>query len=439
MLRNLTCSRASSVYENRSTNVFSNHRSGWLGRPLDAIAHCAGYFSVPIPEPRHVERAKAGMSTANADPVECIVVGAGAVGLAVARALARAGREVVIVESEPCIGSGVSSRNSCVIHAGIYYAKGSLKARVCVAGKHALYEFCAAHGVAHDRIGKLIVATDASQLDALDDLVAKAADNGVDDLQRLSQSEAKRLEPAVECVGALLSPSTGIIDAHEYMLALLGDAQAHGAMLALKSPFVRGEALGDGLEVEIGGDEPMRLRCEWLVNCAALGAQRVATSIRGLDARHVPPLYYAKGNYYCLTGRSPFKRLIYPMPSDSWLGVHSSVDLGGRCRFGPDMHWVDELDYDVELARSEVFYDAIRTYWPSLKEGGLLPDYTGIRPKLTPAGVTALDFKIQPPSEHGVPGLVNLFGIESPGLTSSLAIGDYVLDLTRAEGESVAA
>ena len=372
------------------------------------------------------------------DHVQCIVAGAGAVGLAVARAIARSGREVVILESEPTIGSGVSSRNSCVIHAGIYYAKNSLKARVCVDGKHALYAFCEAHGVSHSRVGKLIVATADDQLDALDALKIKAADNGVDDLVRLSAAQARELEPAVSCVGALLSPSTGIIDAHEYMVELLGDAEAHDAMLAVQSPCIGGEALGDGLEISVGGAEPMRLRCDWFINCAGLGAQGLARSINGLPPESVPPLHYAKGNYYCLTGKSPFERLIYPMPTDAWLGVHSSVDLGGRCRFGPDIHWVDELNYDVELERSEVFYDAIRRYWPELEPGALLPDYTGIRPKLTPAGATAKDFLVQSPREHGVPGLINLFGIESPGLTSSLALGDYVVNLME-ERSAVAA
>jgi L-2-hydroxyglutarate oxidase LhgO len=362
--------------------------------------------------------------------VDCIVVGAGAVGMAVARALAVAGREVVVIESEPHIGSGVSSRNSGVIHAGIYYENDSLKARVCVPGKHALYRFCEEHGVPHARTGKLVVATDAAQLPALEQLRLRAIGNGVDDLEYLGPDEVRALEPAVRCEGALLSPSTGIIDVHEYMLALQGDAEDHGAVIAVGTPFVGGSARVGGLRVEAGGADPMTLDCATLVNCAGLGAQWVAGNIEGLAAETIPPLYLAKGNYFQLTGRCPFQRLIYPMPDAAWLGVHVGLDLAGRCKFGPDLHWVDEIDYDVDAGQAEAFYASIRRYWPDLPDGALQPDYTGIRPKLYRRGEAARDFYIQCADEHGVPGLVNLYGIESPGLTSSLAIGEHVVGLT---------
>ena len=360
------------------------------------------------------------------DRVECVVIGAGVVGLAVARALAMRGREVIVLERHEVIGSEVSSRNSGVIHAGLYYPNGSVKARVCVAGKHALYDFCASHGVGHARTGKLVVATEDEQLDAMDALVERARGNGVDDLVRLDPKEARELEPEVVCTGALLSPSTGIIDVHDYMLALEGDAEANGAMMALESPCLGGAVRDDGIRVDAGGAEPASLVAEIVVNAAGLGAQAVARSIEGLDPAHVPPLYYAKGNYFHLTGRSPFSHLVYPMPADAWLGVHVGLDLGNRCRFGPDLHWVDSLDYDVDESRIESFYASIRRYYPALRDGALLPDYTGIRPKIYGPGEKAPDFVIQGAETHGIDGLVNLFGIESPGLTSSLAIADDV-------------
>lgn len=363
-----------------------------------------------------------------AEHVQCIVVGAGVVGLAVARALAASGREVVLLESEPHIGSGVSSRNSGVIHAGIYYDNGSLKARVCVPGKHALYRFCEEHGVAHARVGKLVVATDPAQLPALERLRERARGNGVDDLERLTPEEVEALEPEVRCAGALLSPSTGIIDVHEYLLALQGDAEGLGAIVALGTPLVRAAVVDGGFRVETGGADPMMLRCEALVNAAGLGAQSVAAAISGLAPGTIPRLYPAKGNYFQLAGRSPFRRLIYPMPDAAWLGVHVGLDLAGRCRFGPDLHWVDTLDYDVDERQLDAFYASIRRYWPALPDGALMPDYTGIRPKLYARGEPARDFYIQCEDEHGVRGLVNLYGIESPGLTSSLAIGDYVAE-----------
>ena len=363
------------------------------------------------------------------DRVECIVIGAGVVGLAVARALALRGREVIVLERHDVIGSEVSSRNSGVIHAGLYYPNGSLKARACVAGKHALYEFCVSHGVAHARTGKLVVATESDQLDAMDALMERARRNGVEDLVRLGPQEVRELEPEVRCTGALLSPSTGIIDVHEYMLALEGDAEANGAMVALESPCLGGALRDDGIRIDVGGDEPVSLVSDVVVNAAGLGAQGVARSIEGLAPTNVPPLHYAKGNYFHLTGRSPFRHLVYPMPSDAWLGVHVGLDLGNRCRFGPDLHWVDALDYDVDTSRIESFYASIRRYYPALRDGALLPDYTGIRPKIYGPGETAPDFVIQGRETHGIDGLVNLFGIESPGLTSSLAIAEEVAAL----------
>ena len=363
------------------------------------------------------------------DRVECIVIGAGVVGLAVARALALRGREVIVLERHDVIGSEVSSRNSGVIHAGLYYPNGSLKARACVAGKHALYEFCASHGVAHARTGKLVVATEDEQLDAMEALVERARGNGVDDLVRLDPREVRELEPEVDCVGALLSPSTGIIEVHDYMLALEGDAEANGAMVALGSPCLGGAVRDDGVRIDVGGDEPVSLVGDVVVNSAALGAQDIARSIEGFDPSLVPTLHYAKGNYFYLTGRSPFRHLVYPMPSDAWLGVHVGLDLGNRCRFGPDLHWVGSLDYDVDASRIESFYASIRRYYPALRDGALLPDYTGIRPKIYGPGETAPDFMIQGRETHGIDGLVNLFGIESPGLTSSLAIAEEVAAL----------
>ena len=367
--------------------------------------------------------------SAGMDRVECIVIGAGVVGLAVARALALRGREVIVLERHEVIGSEVSSRNSGVIHAGLYYPNGSLKARACVAGKHALYDFCESHGVAHARTGKLVVATEDEQLDAMDALVERARGNGVDDLVRLDPTEVRALEPEVDCTGALLSPSTGIVDVHEYMLALEGDAEANGTMVAFGSPCLGGAVDDGGIRIDAGGAEPMSLVGDIVVNAAALGAQDVARSIEGLDPAHVPPIHYAKGNYFCLTGRSPFSHLVYPMPSGAWLGVHVGLDLGNRCRFGPDLHWVDSLDYDVDAHQIESFYASIRRYYPGLRDGALLPDYTGIRPKIYGPGETAPDFVIQGADTHGIDGLVNLFGIESPGLTSSLAIAEEVAAL----------
>ncbi|MBV8964198.1 MAG: NAD(P)/FAD-dependent oxidoreductase [Hyphomicrobiales bacterium] len=365
------------------------------------------------------------------EKVDAVVVGAGVVGLAVARALALAGRETIILEKETTIGTGTSSRNSEVIHAGIYYPKGSLKARLCVAGRKALYAYCDAHGVPYRRCGKLIVAIGEQQRGTLERVLATARGNGVDDITPLSRQEAQALEPALACSGALLSPSTGILDSHAFMLALLGDAQAHGAMIAYGSTVAGGRIRDDrSLEIEVVSDGAvMSLAPRLLVNCAGLEAQAIAASIAGLPAETIPPLRYAKGNYFQLLGRAPFKHLIYPVPEPGGLGVHITIDLGGQAKFGPDVEWVERLDYAVDPARGERFYAAIRQYWPGLPNEALVPGYAGIRPKLPANGADAPDFVIQGEEVHGVPGLINLYGIESPGLTSSLAIGDCVTQL----------
>jgi L-2-hydroxyglutarate oxidase LhgO len=365
----------------------------------------------------------------SAEQIDTVVIGAGAVGLAVARAFARAGREVVVLERESAIGTGTSSRNSEVIHAGIYYPTGSLKAKLCVAGRNALYPYLAERGIAHRRCGKLIVATDRKQIAGLERLHAQAKANGVADLRVLGAREAHALEPEISCVAALESPSTGIIDSHAYMLALRGEAEDRGAAIAFRSPLIGGLVRQGRIELDVGGAEPMRLLARNVVNSAGLFAQDVARSIAGFPVDRIPPTYYCKGNYFSLSGRSPFSRLVYPAPESAGLGVHLTLDLAGQARFGPDVEWIDRIDYDVDPGRGRVFYDAIRRYWPGLKDGSLQPAYCGIRPKIQAQGEPSRDFLIQGPDEHGVPGLVNLFGIESPGLTASLAIADYVLGM----------
>jgi len=361
------------------------------------------------------------------DRVDCVVIGAGVVGLATARALALAGHEVVIVEALDAIGSVTSSRNSEVIHAGLYYPPGSLKARLCVEGRQALYAYCESHGVAHRRCGKLIVAVEVQQGEGLARIEATARANGVADLQWLDARQASELEPALRCTQALLSPSTGIVDSHALMLALLGDAERAGAVLALNSPVVSGAVSADGITLAIGGAEPMQLAARCVVNSAGLDAPRVAASIDGLAQRHVPRAHLCKGSYFALSGRAPFSRLIYPLPDNAGLGVHLTLDLAGQGRFGPDTEWVDAIDYAVDARRCDGFATSIRRWWPTLRDGALSPAYSGMRPKIVGPHDPAADFVIQGPAVHGVPGLVNLFGIESPGLTASLAIGDAVL------------
>ena len=350
------------------------------------------------------------------------VVGAGVVGLAVARALTLGGRSVVVVEARAAFGEETSSRNSEVIHSGIYYPTGSLKARLCVTGRAALYAFCAARGVPHINCGKLIVAADASEMAGLEALARKGAQNGVEDLRLLCAREAKALEPALACVGALLAPATGILDSHAYMLALQADAE--GAAFAYRAPFLSARREPNGLTVEIGGATPARMSVGALVNAAGLSASRVALGVEGLA--DIPQTQFAKGNYFALAGRAPFRRLIYPAPQAHGLGVHLTFDLAGQARFGPDVEWVERLDYHVNPERARGFADAIRRYWPELPDDALSPAYAGIRPKISgPAEATA-DFRIDGPTAHGIAGLVNLYGIESPGLTASLAIAEHV-------------
>ena len=365
------------------------------------------------------------------DEVECVVVGAGVIGLAVARALAATGREVLVLEANRLIGNETSSRNSEVIHAGIYYRAGSLMARHCVAGKRALYAFCAVRGIPHRRCGKLIVATSTEEVTTLASIKARAEANGVDDLQLLSKAEAEALEPSLRVHGALLSPSTGILDSHAYMLALQGDVEATGGLVAFNSPLVGAECRDGGFVLYAGGTDPMRLGCRKLVNAAGLAAPGVASLIAGMPADMIPKPYYAKGTYFTLSGPPPFSRLIYPVPVAGGLGTHSTVDMAGQVKFGPDVEWVDRIDYDLDPTRADGFYAAIRRYWPYLADGALMPGYTGIRPKIVPPAVAVQDFLIQGPRDHGVANLVNLFGIESPGLTASLAIAAHVGGLLR--------
>jgi L-2-hydroxyglutarate oxidase LhgO len=360
------------------------------------------------------------------ESVDCVVIGAGVVGIAAARALAQAGREVIVLEAAEAIGTETSSRNSEVVHAGIYYPTGSLKARLCVAGKLALYRYCGERGIAHKRCGKLLVATADDQFPKLDKLFAQGLANGVTDLVRLTAAEARALEPNLSCTAAFLSPSTGVVDSHAFMLAMQGDAERAGAVFVFHSPLVRGEVRSDGILLEVGGADPMRLLARSVVNSGGLHAQRVAASITGFPAERVPPTHYAKGNYYQLAGRAPFSHLVYPMPNSAGLGVHITIDLAGQGRFGPDVEWVEHLAYDVDPRRADSFYAAIREYWPGLRDGQLSPAYAGIRPKIVPPGTPWADFMIEGPREHGVPGLVHLFGIESPGLTASMAIADEV-------------
>jgi L-2-hydroxyglutarate oxidase LhgO len=357
------------------------------------------------------------------EQIECVVAGAGVVGLALARRLALAGHEVVILEREDHFGTGVSSRNSEVIHAGIYYEAGSLKARLCVEGNRALYTYCAERGVNHRRCGKLIVATETGQLEALRTLQGRAAANGAR-LDWLDGATAQSLEPELRCVAALQSPATGIVDSHGLMKALLHDAEDHGALLVLRCPVLGGRSTDAGIELEVGGEEPTRIRTRQFFNCAGLGAQGLARGLQGLPQDSIPPLHLSKGNYFGLATRSPFQRLVYPLPTCDWLGVHLTLDLAGQTRFGPDQEWVEHEDYAVDPRRSEQFYAAIRRYWPALPDDALLPAYSGIRPKLRGPLQAEADFWVQGPEGHGLAGLVNLFGIESPGLTACLALAE---------------
>ena len=360
--------------------------------------------------------------------IDCIVVGAGVVGLAIARALALSGREVMVVEAAEGIGTGTSARNSEVIHAGIYYPAGSLKAKLCVQGRHMLYAYCAEKGVAHKRIGKLIVATSQEEIPKLNDILQKARVNGVDDLELLTAAQAQALEPALFCTAALLSPSTGIIDSHGLMLAYQGDAENAGAQCVFHTPLESGKVRSEGgFDLQFGGAEAMSLSCNVLINASGLHAPTLARRIEGIPASSIPTEYLCKGSYFTLQSRAPFTRLIYPTPHHAGLGVHLTLDLGGQAKFGPDTEWIDKVDYDIDPSRCEGFYEAVRSYWPGMQDGTLSPGYTGIRPKISGPHEPAADFMIAGPATHGVTGLVNLFGIESPGLTSSLAIAEETL------------
>ncbi len=372
------------------------------------------------------------------DHIDSIVIGAGVIGLAVGRALARRGDSVIVIEQDSHFGSGTSSRNSEVIHAGIYYRPGSLKASACIEGKAALYRYLSERNIAYQRCGKLIVATSDDQTADLERIKRTAELNGVMDLEWRTAAEVAALEPAVACASALYSPSTGIIDSHAYMQSLLADLEDAGGALAVNAMFVGAKA-EDGFLVDIrdvkasdaaAGD--YRLHCSRLVNCAGLHAAQAAACIGGLASEHVPATYMAKGNYFVLAGRSPFSRLIYPVPEPGGLGVHVTIDTGGQARFGPDVEWITDFDYHVDAARSEQFYAAIRRYYPGLADGALIPGYSGIRPKLVGPGAGDSDFVIAGVETHGVTGLVNMYGIESPGLTASLALAERVADLAHA-------
>ncbi|KVW69253.1 NAD(P)/FAD-dependent oxidoreductase [Burkholderia ubonensis] len=365
------------------------------------------------------------------EQTDCVVIGAGVVGLAIARELAARGRETLVLEAADAIGTGASARSSEVIHAGLYYPRGSLKAISCVHGRDLLYEFCETHHVPHRRVGKLLVATSAAQVKQLKAIAARAEENGVLDLMPLTRGEAQTLEPALECVEALFSPSTGIVDSHQLMLALLGDAERNGAVCVLKSPVESIDVLrGARFVVRTGGDTPAEIEASCVINSAGLGAQALARRTRGLDPRWVPPLYLARGTYFSLSGRAPFSHLVYPMPERAGLGIHLTLDLAGQARFGPDVEWIDAPRYDVDPARAQAFYAPIRAYWPALPDGALQPAYAGVRPKLAGPGEAPADFIVQGVAQHGVRGLVNLFGIESPGLTAALALAQRVGEMT---------
>lgn len=359
--------------------------------------------------------------------IDCLVIGAGVVGLAVARELALAGREVVIAEAAEGIGTQTSARNSEVIHAGIYYPPGSLKARVCVAGRERLYRYLQERGLPHKACGKLIVATSESQKPALETIMTRANASGVDTLRWLSGAEAKAMEPEVRCEIALISPETGVVDSHALMLSLLGECEAAGGSLALNTPITGWRREADGFSVDFGGDDPATYRVRTVVNSAGHGAPKLLGMLDGFPPGHVPVQHYAKGNYFALTGKQPFSHLVYPVPEAAGLGIHATIDMGGRVKFGPDVEWVgNDQDLVVDPARAEKFYAAIRTYWPALPDGALVADYAGIRPKLHGPTEPMPDFRIDGPEAHGVAELVNLLGIESPGLTSSLAIAEMV-------------
>ena len=369
------------------------------------------------------------------EQVDCVVVGAGVVGLAVAREMALQGRETILLEREDSFGTISSARNSEVIHAGIYYPKDSLKAKLCVEGNRLLYEYCRSHQVSTRPCGKLIVATDSSQLDALEAILYKAQNNQVPHIKMISGAEAIAMEPQLRCEAALLSSSTGVVDSHGFMLSLLGGFEDAGGMVAYQSPLLKAKPIGShaegGFELTIGGSDGMTIQTKLLINCAGLSAPALAQKIEGLPQDQIPKAYFAKGNYFSLSGKSPFSRLIYPIPEPGGLGVHLTLDMGGQAKFGPDVEWLDieeesQINYTVDPQRGEGFYAAVRQYWPSLKDGALQADYSGVRAKITPPNALAGDFYFDGPQQHQLQGLFNLYGFESPGLTSSLAAAQYL-------------
>lgn len=356
-----------------------------------------------------------------------LVVGAGVIGLSVARQAAISGHEVVVAEAAAAIGTGISSRNSEVIHAGMYYPTGSLRARHCPRGRRMLYDYCSAHGIPHRKCGKLIVATREAERPKLEDLLRQGQANGVEGLEVIDAEAARRMEPELTCVGALLSPETGILDSHAYMLALRGDLEDHGGMIAFETRVERLSRTASGWDVHVAGAEAQPISVDAVINCASLGAQQLAHATEGYPHDRIPRRVMAKGNYFGFSGRPAFSHLIYPAPVVGGLGVHVTLDLAGRMRFGPDVEWIDNENYDVDPGRAPLFYEGVRRYWPELPDNSLFPDYAGIRPKLTGPGEPAADFVMDVPKDHGLPGLINLFGIESPGLTSSLSLAEDVV------------
>jgi L-2-hydroxyglutarate oxidase LhgO len=373
------------------------------------------------------------------EQVDCVVIGAGVVGLAVAREMALQGRETILLEREGSFGTISSARNSEVIHAGIYYPKDSLKAKLCVAGNRLLYEYCRTHQVGTQAYGKLIVA-DESQINDLQAIYYKAQNNGVLDIKMLSGDEVKILEPKLTCAAAILSESTGIVDSHGFMLSLLGGFEDAGGMIAYHSPLMSAKPIGykaeGGFELEIGGSDRMKIKTKILINCAGMSAPAIAQKIEGLAKDQIPKAYFAKGNYFSLSGKSPFSHLIYPIPEPGGLGVHLTLDMAGQAKFGPDVEWLDieseeQIDYTVNPKRGDRFYEAVRRYWPDLKDNSLQPDYSGVRAKIVPPNTPAGDFCFNTPQDHGLQGLYNLYGFESPGLTSSIAIARYLEGLIK--------
>ncbi len=362
--------------------------------------------------------------------IPCVVIGAGVVGLAIAREFARNGIETLVVEKANTIGTETSSRNSEVIHAGIYYPQGSLKAKLCVEGKHLLYEYCKAFSIPHKRIGKMIVATHSEQVNALKALEVRAKRNGVGDLQWLDPGQQSDFAPGLRAEQTLFSPSSGIIDSHQFMLSLQGEIERHGSMLVFNTQFVSAKRKQDKWEIEVQDTSKYTFSCDALINSAGLHAVNVAHAINGLPCEYIPTQYYAKGNYFSCHTPHDFRHLIYPLPSADGLGIHLTLDLAGNIRFGPNVEWVENISYAVNEKCADTFYKAIREYWPSLPDDTLTPDYAGIRPKIQPAGTKDTDFLIQEGKHLGLPGLVNLFGIESPGITASLAIARFVFGLT---------